>query len=181
MPTALDPRLNDIEFLRLAGLRRKHRQQQQREGARLRWPTGEQSPDADTIRTACEYDQERFARTFFPDICSSPFNALHRQFFAKADARNRQQERGWRDATAAPRGSAKTSIKKIQVVHDLLYGHEKYIGIGSANFDHARDKVKDIRLIPGKSMILSWRILVDAFARLRRNPKCAASYGKERA
>ena len=73
---------------------------------------------------------------------------MHQDFFALAATRLQNNIRGWRDVTAAPRGSAKTTVKgKIQLLHDAVYGTEQYIIIGSANADLARDKVKELREI----------------------------------
>ncbi len=107
------------------------------------WPGGD--PAEADVREACRSDSRLFCETFFPEVCRQPFNALHLAMFALRDQRIQDNVRGWRDVTAAPRGSGKTSIKQILVVHDCLYRIEKYIGVGSANFDHARDKVKSIR------------------------------------
>lgn len=120
----------------------------QAETAPRRWPQGERSDEADALRTACAFDQAHFAHEFFPDFCTAPFNTMHEDFFALARTRLQTQARGWRDVTAAPRGSAKTTVKgKIQLLHDAIYGTEQYIIIGSANAELARDKVKELREI----------------------------------
>ena len=107
------------------------------------WPDGD--PAEDALREACRTDMRLFCVSFFPDLCRVPFNPLHLAMFARRNQRITEGIRGWRDITAAPRGSGKTTMKQIEVVHDCLYKIEKYIGVGSANFEHARDKVKSIR------------------------------------
>lgn len=120
-----------------------------------RWPEGDPSPEAKALRLSLEWDLKAFAERFFPDLCRVQFSAMHYEFFRRHDERkvptgkpDRPYEplRGWRDATAAPRGNAKTTIKgKIEIIHNILYLHERYIGVCSANHDLAKDKVKDIR------------------------------------
>jgi predicted phage terminase large subunit-like protein len=160
MPIATfqDPRLADERLLRLAAQRCQHRRLHPERT--VPWPGGQQDAATVALRERCRRvwpadspyytpDQpmglELFALTFFPDYCTHPFNPMHQDLFARHEHRLATGERGWRDATAAPRESAKTTWYKIQIIHDVVYQHERYIGIGSANFDQARDKVKDIR------------------------------------
>lgn len=109
-----------------------------------RWPLGSTAPADVALREACEWDDEKFLRHFFPQMATEPFNPMHLDFFAERTARH--GSRGHKDATASPRGSAKTSVKgKGAIIKDILYRHEQYVAICSANDDLARDKVKDIR------------------------------------
>jgi hypothetical protein len=109
-----------------------------------RWPFGSTAPDDVTLREQCEWDDARFIRHFFPAMATEPFNPMHLDFFAERQSRH--GSRGHRDATASPRGSAKTSVKgKAAIIKDIVYRHERYVAICSANDDLARDKVKDIR------------------------------------
>ena len=111
-----------------------------------RWPGAANDPETLALQNACEYDQQQFMEAFFADACNKPFSQMHRDFFTTENARIRAGIRGWRDATAAPRGNGKSTIKsKVQVVHKILYGYEKYILICSANAELARDKVREIR------------------------------------
>src|SRR5262245_35320727 len=57
---------------------------------------------------ACRTDLAQFAYTFFPHLCSVPFSQMHYALFARDRATHGQ--RNLREATAAPRGSAKTTI-----------------------------------------------------------------------
>ena len=107
-----------------------------------RWPGSD--PDAEGMRLALEWDLRTWSETFFPDLCAIPWSSMHEDFFARHAQRH--GARGWRDATAAPRGCGKTTVKgKLEILHDIVYRHERYIGICSANTSLARDKVKDIR------------------------------------
>ena len=109
-----------------------------------RWPYGSTAPIDVTLREQCEWDDALFIRHFFPAMATEPFNPMHLDFFA--ERQRRHGSRGHRDATASPRGSAKTSVKgKAAIIKDIVYRHERYVAICSANDDLARDKVKDIR------------------------------------
>lgn len=111
-----------------------------------RWPGGSTVPEIAALREACEFDQKRFAETFFDDYCAVPFSPMHEEFFATAARRLRSGERGWRDATAAPRGGGKTTVRvNIQLCHAICYATEPYILICSANAALAVDKVKGLR------------------------------------
>ena len=101
--------------------------------------------DADqALYDACRWDVERFARKFFPHLCPIDFCSMHHDFFERY--RTDAGARGLRDATAAPRVFAKTTIiGKIKIIHDCVYQHERYIVILSSRDDLAVDKVKDIR------------------------------------
>lgn len=110
------------------------------------WPGGSEAPADVALREACRFDLETFITSFFPEMCTAPFTAMHRAFFARANQIARDRLRGVRDVTAAPRGSAKTSTKgKAQLIWEGLYGYESYILVCSATRDMARDKTKDIR------------------------------------
>jgi predicted phage terminase large subunit-like protein len=119
--------------------------------AHLRWPDGD--PEAYDEALRYEWDLEGFTTRFFPHLCTAAFNPLHHDIFAQHRARQTTAPtgqvvptRGHQEATAAPRGSAKTTIKGfIKPLHALLYQHERYIVIAAADLDLARDKVKALR------------------------------------
>ena len=90
----------------------------------------------------CRFDVETFARVFFPHYCDYSFNQFHRDCFADW----RQNTRRARYADAAPRGSAKSTLKTlIKPIHDLCFGHENFIIIISDTQAQAIGKLKDIR------------------------------------
>lgn len=119
-----------------------------------------------------------FVSHFFPQLCTKPFNAMHEAFFADHAARRLPDDgyaRGWREATAAPRGFAKTTHRgKIQLIHDGLYGHERFVAICSANHELALNKTKEIRdefatnaeliRVYGPQQTRQWRMLDFAIA-----------------
>src|SRR5262245_22246587 len=78
----------------------------------------------------CQNDLEHFARTFFPHFCTAEWSAMHKDMFARDRAD--YGKRDLRDATAAPRGSAKTTIRGfIKICHDCCYVQERFIVIFS--------------------------------------------------
>lgn len=91
----------------------------------------------------CATDLDLFARLFFPHYCTRPFNHYHRYYFKTALF----GERNIRRATAAPRGSAKsTMVTLIKPIHDLCYGLEPFILFISSTTPLTNKKLKDIRM-----------------------------------
>src|SRR5262245_23372973 len=66
------------------------------------------SPEHQLIWERCKTDLEAFALEFFPHLCQDPFSLMHQEMFAHD--REHAGERNLREATAVPRGSAKTTI-----------------------------------------------------------------------
>lgn len=94
------------------------------------------------LKERCLYDLEIFCLAFFPHFCGHAFNQFHRDCFEKW----REHTRKDRDASAAPRGSAKsTFVALIKPIHDVCYGLEKYIVVFSNTEGQAAAKLKDIR------------------------------------
>lgn len=90
----------------------------------------------------CATDIKLFAKYYFAHYCSAPFNIFHEDSFRDY----KFQERGVRRAGAAPRGSAKSTIKAfIKPIHDVCYELEKFIVIISNTEPQAKQKLKDIR------------------------------------
>ena len=144
----VDARLADPQFLRDAVALRCYRAAKRAERAAAvptsLWPEGSATPADVQLRADCLYDVERFALAFFPHLCPVDFSSMHQDFFAQwaTDA----GKRGLRDAIAAPRSFAKTTIRdKIKTIHDCVYQHERYVLIISSRDDLAIDKVRDIR------------------------------------
>src|SRR5262249_6525130 len=85
-----------------------------------------------------------FAERFFPHLCTVPFARMHDERFAHEKAM--RLVRGRREAIAAPRGNAKTTLRGfIQIVHDCVYRTESFILIISNTVRLAEDRVKHIR------------------------------------
>lgn len=90
----------------------------------------------------CSFNYEVFAEKYFPHYCTLEPNGFHEAIYENP----RIGEKKLRDATAAPRGYAKTTHEAlIRPIHDLCYGHEKFVVILSATNDLAIGKIKDIR------------------------------------
>jgi predicted phage terminase large subunit-like protein len=90
----------------------------------------------------CRYDVETFATVFFQHYCQYSFNQFHRDCFKDW----RHAKRRTRYADAAPRGSAKSTLKTlIKPIHDLCYGHENFIVVVSDTEKQAVGKLTDIR------------------------------------
>lgn len=87
-------------------------------------------------------DLELYTVVFFPHYCELEFNQFHRDIFStfKFGARS------LRDVGAAPRGSAKSTLKTlIKPLHDVCYHIERFILIISNTGPLAAQKLKDIR------------------------------------
>lgn len=83
-----------------------------------------------------------FMQEFFADYCQLPFSRMHEEFFQDESDPYR---RGRRDAIAAPRSHAKTTIKmRVKAVHSIVYGYEHFILILGYSKDHAEAKVQEI-------------------------------------
>ena len=90
----------------------------------------------------CKYDLDLFTRVFFPHYSKHPFNQFHRDCFRDWVSAQRKTRR----ADAAPRGSAKSTLKAlIKPIHDLCYGLETFIVVISNTQDQSAGKLKDIR------------------------------------
>lgn len=95
-------------------------------------------------RALYEWDKLGFAKAFFPHLVPDYFNQVHldsaRQF------REAQGQRGIKEVIAAPRGYAKTTFDvTIDIIHDCVYEHEKFILVVSSTSTLSIDKVKAIR------------------------------------
>lgn len=96
----------------------------------------------EALHERCRTDLETFALVYFPHYCRAVFNGYHRDTFEEF----RPGIRGTRDAHAAPRGSAKSTLEAlVRPIHDVCYGLEKFIVILSATKSQTAQKLKDIR------------------------------------
>lgn len=90
----------------------------------------------------CATDLKLYAQVFFPHYCKREFNEFHDNICK----RFKFGERSYRQATAAPRGSAKSTWKTLIIpCHDVCYGSEKFIVVLSSTTPLANKKLKDIR------------------------------------
>jgi predicted phage terminase large subunit-like protein len=92
---------------------------------------------------------------FFPHYATRSFNQFHVDFFENT----KYGERSFRRASAAPRGSAKSTLATlVKPIHDVCYGLEQFIIIISNTAPLADQKLKDIR-----AEILSNDLLADVY------------------
>lgn len=90
----------------------------------------------------CATDVELYSSSFFPHYCEDPFNEFHTHCFDFWS----YGQRGAKGADAAPRGTAKSTLKTlIKPLHDACYGLENFILILSSTTPLANKKLKDIR------------------------------------
>lgn len=104
---------------------------------------------ASLLRTHCLRDVEYFARHFLPHLCRLEFSPFHRELFidrALHIAERLPDREGRRQALAAPRGNAKSTLKTlIFLLHDLAYGLEPYILVFSATLPQAEQRLRNLR------------------------------------
>lgn len=104
-----------------------------------------------------ETDRELFARVHFPDYCTKPFNRMHRERFAVRTPACTLERRGVKRAKAAPRGNAKSTLDGfIDLVHDIVYQHERFIVIVSDTAALSSERVSDIKSELETSESLRW-------------------------
>ncbi|HYD02642.1 MAG TPA: phage terminase large subunit [Phycisphaerales bacterium] len=99
------------------------------------------------LRGRFRWDLEGFCRFCWPDRFNLPFNALHHDLFDVAQSREAWDVRTGtlRDAVAAPRGYAKSTISTFAlVVHRIVYGLEAFVVVASAESELAEDFSRDL-------------------------------------
>lgn len=93
----------------------------------------------------CREDRELFAVVAAPERFPSPFNAMHRDFLSRPKVGWRDREKDRKEADAAPRGGAKSTVRSfLEPLHDVVYGLEAYIAIISTTYSLAEDLVADL-------------------------------------
>lgn len=104
------------------------------------------------------FDLKGFCRYLWPERFDLPFNALHDSILSRSD------DPGWRsrvvntrDALAAPRGYAKSTLSCFaQVIHAIVYDLEACIVLLSAGQRLALAQVKDIKTAVENRESLLW-------------------------
>lgn len=107
----------------------------------------------EALRMRFRYDRAAFLKFCFPDVFYLPWNPYHLWALSQPKVGWRE---GWtpeqgiarptvRRAIAAPRGIAKTTLSKGDLVHDIVYGLEGYILILSAGLGLSRGIAKHVR------------------------------------
>lgn len=103
---------------------------------------GDKKAYDETLYAICAHNLEIFSEVYFPHYCRLEPSQFHIDYFDET----KFGERKTRNATAAPRGYAKTTHRAlIRPIHDLCYGYEKFVVILSATDPLAVSKIKDIR------------------------------------
>lgn len=99
----------------------------------------------DLLRARFRFDRETFAAWCWPERFTRPLNAFQRSLMAPEKRPWRERTAVSREAVAAPRGYAKSTIGTFaDIVHDLLYGLERFVLIIANNADLANDLVEDV-------------------------------------
>lgn len=103
-------------------------------------------PALQEVYDRCRYNLRAFAEEFFPHYCRDPFSQMHEDMFGRDEEDLRTNRRNLRDADAAPRGSAKTTVRGfIKLEHDCVYRLEQFITIFSGTMELAEDRTKQLR------------------------------------
>lgn len=90
------------------------------------------SEGLDLVRGWHRHDLGAFGLTVFPDRVRSAFNALHLDLIAISKPAFWERHSEIREAVAAPRGSAKSTIVTfIDLVHDAIFGLEAFVGVST--------------------------------------------------
>lgn len=91
------------------------------------------------------FDLEAFCLAMFPERFPTPFNRYHKDVFAEVKVPCDERWDPLYQATAAPRGTAKTTLRTFaDLVHDVVYGFERFIGVISTSFDLSETLVADL-------------------------------------
>ena len=102
------------------------------------------SDEDQQLYDACRWDYALFAKTFLLHWCPDAFNQLHLDYYARLASRH--GSRGHFDATAAPRGHAKTmACALVTIVHSCVYQTEAYTIYLTYRYEDAVNKVRDVR------------------------------------
>ena len=106
------------------------------------WDTQERD---DALWHRCRSDLELFCLAYFPERFNKPFSQLHRDLILRPKVRWTDRRAPERSALAAPRGSAKSTIVSFaDIIHDIVYGYEIFVGMISTDYDLSESLVKDI-------------------------------------
>jgi len=98
------------------------------------------------LRARFRFRRGEFLRFVLPDLYNLPFNPFHRSILGRERrpwAERQGVDRLW--GVAAPRGVAKTTLLKGELLHDVVYGLEGYVVILSAEMRLARSIARDVR------------------------------------
>lgn len=88
-----------------------------------------------------------FLRYCFPVLYSRPWNKFHLELLNRDKSPPSERRENSYRVDAAPRGIAKTTLLKGEIVHDIVYGLEDFIVVVSAETRLARSITKHLRRI----------------------------------
>lgn len=108
------------------------------------------------LKARCQTDRRLFARHFFKEKLEDPrtgaripFSRAHIAFLTapKVGCRERGPGEGWRRAWMLPRGNGKTTICiRIELVHDIVYGLERYVAVLAESAQLSRARVFEVAI-----------------------------------
>lgn len=97
------------------------------------------------LRARAEVDVGLFAHVAAADRFPSAWSALHLDLLARPKRRWHERTSIQRRAVAAPRGNAKSTVVSfLDVLHDLVYGFERFVVVISTTAELAEDLVADL-------------------------------------
>lgn len=112
------------------------------------WEDQDPFDQVEALRLRFRYDRAGFLRFCFPDLFYLPFNGFHIAMLDKPCEHWKDRvPRVHRRVTAAPRGIAKTTLMKGEMIHETVYGLEGYTIIMSADMRGARKITRHLKEI----------------------------------
>lgn len=111
-----------------------------------RWESATSQDQPEILQARFRFDREAFCRFCWPERFGRPFSAFHRSLLSRPKVGWQYRKEKRRNAIAAPRGHAKSTIKSFaDVIHDVVYDLERYVCIVSARSDLANDIVANLK------------------------------------
>jgi predicted phage terminase large subunit-like protein len=114
-----------------------------------RWQAIEDPEVADDVlRMRFRFDRGAFLKYILPEVFELPWNEFHVTELTRTTppwAERKAAKKTIRRAIAAPRGIAKTTLLKGELVHDVVYGLEKFVVVLSAEERLALSINRDVR------------------------------------
>lgn len=111
-----------------------------------RWESASPQDQPEILQARFRFDREAFCRYCWPERFARPSSAFHRSLLTRPKVGWQHRKDKRRDAVAAPRGHAKSTIASFaEIVHDIVYDLERYICIVSARSDLANDIVATLK------------------------------------
>lgn len=102
-----------------------------------------------TLKARCRNDRVLFASYFFGEKLKYEFSPFHLACLRapKTAFSEREPGSGWRRAVMGPRGNGKSAVwVKADVVHDIVYGFERFIAILAEQHRLSESRLREIRV-----------------------------------